>query len=655
MFAVFAKTKKILPSVKPRANLDAVDEVPAGDAHVKPLPPGEAGNTCAWQSVTNDSFSCEGAVNEEPGLRAALVASSISSIPIPVCAINKHGTITCRNHSFIHTTQSTTIESFVQLVCAQQRDTCLAAFESQRCPTLNPTKITLSILLARDMSYLTVEWTFKYEEYSKCIIACGVVSQSRTLSDCACERNTATLASPTTHPTETANSTSLSFAALDRREEGSGRRSRLHSFALSEDLVDSVVTLPWDHLMQKVQDKTNKTIALRVAQVRTESLLGTLELKRALIRNVSHELRTPLSVVMSGLVAMQGGVNAADRELVSEMELACELAVDTLDDLVLYERVECGSLEITRAHVDFLALVPRAVDSLRSFAAHSGIDLSLSTPSGDDFDVCIVNGDEPKLLRVLRKLIANGLKATPAGGRVLVSVHRIEHSRTVRVEVQDSGPGMDAASRALATDEALEFDPAELQPGQGRGLGMYLSRRVVSLHGGVLGVVDSDGSGETGAVFFAELPVTQRPNIAMLSLRRRAAPEAPLRRGLRLLVVDDVALCRKLHCRVLSPSVAETVEAVNGQQAVELVREAIEQGRSFDAILMDNSMPVMNGNAATRLIRALGFAGKVYGVTGNALQSDVDDFIAHGADEVLLKPLSAALFAHILNSLEERQ
>ena len=129
------------------------------------------------------------------------------------------------------------------------------------------------------------------------------------------------------------------------------------------------------------------------------------------------------------------------------------------------------------------------------------------------------------------------------------------------------------------------------------------------------------------------------------------AEESPTGRKVRILIVDDVALCRKLHHRVLKPSCQECVEACDGQEAVERVRESLASGRPFDGILMDSSMPFMKGTEATRLIREMGYGGKIFGVTGNALQSDIDEFMAVGADEVMIKPLSVEQFSRIISEV----
>jgi CheY-like chemotaxis protein len=106
--------------------------------------------------------------------------------------------------------------------------------------------------------------------------------------------------------------------------------------------------------------------------------------------------------------------------------------------------------------------------------------------------------------------------------------------------------------------------------------------------------------------------------------------------------------------KILASSAEEFIEASNGEEAVAKYREQIESGGHIDAILMDSSMPFMNGTTATRLIRDLGYTGKVFGITGNAFQSDIDDFLSHGADEVLIKPLTLNTYAHMIQNIREK-
>ena len=123
-----------------------------------------------------------------------------------------------------------------------------------------------------------------------------------------------------------------------------------------------------------------------------------------------------------------------------------------------------------------------------------------------------------------------------------------------------------------------------------------------------------------------------------------------LRAPLRMLVVDDAVATRKMTCRAFRDTVEEIDEASDGVDAVREVRSSIESKRSYDLILMDFIMPNMDGPTATKIIRdELGFTGIIVGVTGNALQSDINTFLVHGADKVLVKPVTLSVLRTILS------
>ena len=116
--------------------------------------------------------------------------------------------------------------------------------------------------------------------------------------------------------------------------------------------------------------------------------------------------------------------------------------------------------------------------------------------------------------------------------------------------------------------------------------------------------------------------------------------------------MDDAVLCRKFHDRVLRPNCELILEASNGNEAVERVKQCIADGIMLDGILMDSSMPFMNGPTATTIIREIGYRGKIFGVTGNAYQADIDDFIMHGVDEVLIKPINKDQYAYMVQTMQ---
>lgn len=122
----------------------------------------------------------------------------------------------------------------------------------------------------------------------------------------------------------------------------------------------------------------------------------------------------------------------------------------------------------------------------------------------------------------------------------------------------------------------------------------------------------------------------------------------------RVLVVDDGDLIRRFHCRLLKVNDVETVEAVDGQDAVEKLRVVMLKNEAFDGVLIDSSMPRMDGLTATRLFREQGYTGLMFGVTGNGYQRDIDEFLSAGVDDVLVKPLSMETYQNMCEQIRSK-
>ena len=148
------------------------------------------------------------------------------------------------------------------------------------------------------------------------------------------------------------------------------------------------------------------------------------------------------------------------------------------------------------------------------------------------------------------------------------------------------------------------------------------------------------GSLFQGSAHFENMVDEKGSNVVSYSLRNIS----------RVLIVDDVAMNRKMLKRLLVTRFEECKEAENGQQAVDMVKDTMLSGLIYDVIMMDYQMPIMDGVTASSSIRKLGYRGHIIGVTGNALQDDVNLFLANGADKVLTKPLSVRTLDEYLST-----
>ena len=442
------------------------------------------------------------------------------------------------------------------------------------------------------------------------------------------------------------NLVKTSFAKLDRFSRASNRTQSTEGSM--HRLIDTV-----DWKMKKITE-------LKDAQLKYDSLNQTLETKRTFVRHVSHEIRTPLNIVTSGLdllLALSKNMSADIIDIIGDMRGACAVAIDILNDLLTYEKLDSDLLVLEKSPCDISELTSKVYNMFHIQAKQAEVIIELDNRVAPF--AAVVDADSAKLSQVFRNLISNALKFTKRGGTVTVRVALDEAKESVRIEVQDTGVGMSVEQRRKLFKEVVQFNAMELQNGQGSGLGLYLSRKIIDMHRGIIGV-DMDWEGP-GSIFFVELPLSAHGmssekirRISVMYIEREetnasidmSCAEAPLR----LLIVDDSPLVRKYHRRTLSAFNVMIDEACDGFEAIDAVRESIVANQCYDAILMDASMPTLDGMQAAKRVRELGFRGKIFGVTGNAFQSDIDDFIKHGADEVIVKPVSLDMYSHIIRS-----
>jgi CheY-like chemotaxis protein len=193
----------------------------------------------------------------------------------------------------------------------------------------------------------------------------------------------------------------------------------------------------------------------------------------------------------------------------------------------------------------------------------------------------------------------------------------------------------------------VQFNPNELQAGQGSGLGLWISKEIVSLHDGDI-TVRSRGLG-MGTTFVVKLPVFLQdisiPNRITPRLHS-PIPQSPVAVNsictdapLHVLVVDDAISNRKLVCRLLQSKGFICHQAENGQECVNMMLAGDDHHHPFDLILMDYEMPIMNGPSAARKLREMKSEILIIGLTGNVLPEDKEYFLEHGANAVLTKPV----------------
>ena len=381
-----------------------------------------------------------------------------------------------------------------------------------------------------------------------------------------------------------------------------------------------------------------------------EQLRQVDRLKDEFLANTSHELRTPLHGMVGLAESLVDGIagelpsSARDdlRRIVSSGRRLGHL----VDDLQDFSRLRQGSLDLHPGSLDLSSVVDVVATILRPVAVRDGLELSTRLPE----DLPSVLADENRLQQILYNLVGNGIKFTESGGVEITAARRGD---LVEVRVQDTGPGIASEDQERIFESFERAVPVE-HGVRGTGLGLAITRKLVELHGGTLGVESSVG---TGSTFFFTLPVASEG--AWTPAGRRSQATSPLALGQeealesslvraergdprrpRLLVVDDEEVNRRVLRNHLELGDYRVVEVESGEGAL----ARLEQGESYDLVLLDVMMPGLSGFEVCRRLRKT-FPRQelpVIFLTARSRDEDLAEGLTVGANDYLLKPTSRA-------------
>ena len=370
--------------------------------------------------------------------------------------------------------------------------------------------------------------------------------------------------------------------------------------------------------------------AIAEASVRLEQAEAAMADRAAMAAIVSHELRTPVSAILAGAhVIRHGDRPEATPETADLIIDAGRLMTGMLNDLLDHSKIEARAMTLEVRDFDLTALLE---DTARFWAAPAKEKgLSLSAPTGGA--ALWLRGDPYRLRQILNNLISNAIKFTARGEVALeAGVTGEGERRVVALTVRDQGTGIapEAMSRLFTPFAQGSAEVARTYGGT--GLGLTVSRDLARLMGGELTAASTQGA---GAAFSLSLTLpTGRPVEAEAGFDA-APPE--LTRRLRVLAVDDHEINRRTLSLVLQPLDVELVTASDGHAAL----EALAAG-PFDVVLMDVNMPGIDGNEATRRLRAsdgINADVPVIGFSAGTEAAQIEACRAAGMTDWLAKPL----------------
>lgn len=364
--------------------------------------------------------------------------------------------------------------------------------------------------------------------------------------------------------------------------------------------------------------------------------------KSEFLANMSHEIRTPLNgVVGMADVLCRSNLEAKDREIAEIIRSSGATLEHLLSDILDIARIEAQQLNLVHEPFHLGDAVRATLDLARLKAEEKGIVLRVDLDA--DVDRTFI-GDGLRVRQILTNLVSNAVKFTLIG-EVAVSV-RNRDGDFVRFTVTDTGIGFDPGGRDVFS-RFQQADGSITRRFGGSGLGLAISKELAEKLGGDLTCTSHPGLGSS---FWCDLPL--EPHDLEVEVAEPADLDG-IGPTLRILVADDHPTNLKVVELILGQIGAEVIPAINGAEAVLAFRT-----QSFDLVLMDMQMPVMDGLAAVRAIRGLELASKrppvpILMLTANALPEHVEAGRIAGANGHVTKPItSASLIGAIGEALE---
>lgn len=379
-----------------------------------------------------------------------------------------------------------------------------------------------------------------------------------------------------------------------------------------------------------VTDRVKAEDALRDADRRKDVFLATL----------GHELRNPLAPIRNGVHVMkhyQAMLPAQVQWVQTVIERQCRHLASLLDDLLDVSRIRTGKIKLQRKVCELGEILASAIEINRPLADARRHRLVVTLPTEPVF----VNGDSTRLTQVISNLLDNAIKYTEEGGEVRVSGRLAGDAAQVWVE--DTGIGIAASALPHVFDLLVQADPLTQDSHSGLGLGLWVARSVVELHGGEISAT-SAGLGK-GSRFSVRLPVVPAPAASAPDPGIVANPASQL---LRILIVDDDRDGAEALALVLHMHAHEVKTAEDGPSGLE-----IATAWAPDVVVLDIGLPGMSGYDLANKLRALPQTrdSALIALSGFGSDADISRSTEAGFRQHLVKPVEPDLLIELLREV----
>ena len=420
--------------------------------------------------------------------------------------------------------------------------------------------------------------------------------------------------------------------ALDSDEPGLLSKIKLQKNEFGEiaELIDNFF---------KQKDHLNKEIAQR--RQSEKNLKKASQAKSEFLANMSHEIRTPLNAIIGFTDLLELEEDSPNKlEMLRLIKNSGESLLGIINDILDLSSIESGKVKISSEKFNISESIRVTVRTIKNIAEAKGLILNYEiTPEITELKTLL--GDEPKLKQILFNIINNAIKFTEKGGiNIKVALkEKVDNKVIIDLCIKDTGIGIASDMQTKIFDQFVQAEYYLTKKFRGTGLGLAIVNNLIKL---LDGTIEVKSEVNIGSEFIITLPF----EISNTEVREKRQPSENKTKDLnlgnvRILVAEDDELNQALIRKFTQKYNLDIEMVENGQEVINKVKS-----KHFDMILMDVMMPVMDGNEATRLIRAgeAGNANKdipIIALTAHATKDRQVEFIDAGMNYILIKPIDA--------------
>ncbi|WP_225616356.1 PAS domain-containing hybrid sensor histidine kinase/response regulator [Methylomonas albis] len=401
--------------------------------------------------------------------------------------------------------------------------------------------------------------------------------------------------------------------------------------------------------MQDITDRLQTEQRLLEAKQQAEQ---ATRVKSEFLANMSHEIRTPMNAII-GLVelCLNGGMTAKQRDYLERVETASHSLMTIIDDILDFSKMEAGKMHLESVPFLLEQMLDNVFSTMSELCASKGIAL-IHPPEHQPFHAVV--GDPQRLRQIFINLIGNAIKFTEHGEVkvTLTELRRSAQHTCLQFSISDTGIGMNTEKQAKLFQAFSQGDSSVTRNYGGTGLGLIISKQLVEQMGGTISVSSQENLGST-FTFSVKLGIASLASIRNAQYQQKHPIDTSKLQhlsGARVLLVEDNEVNRIVAIELLEQAHLQVDVAENGEIALNKLQQS-----TYDCVLMDVQMPVMDGYQTTQRLRAIPGCQTlpVIAMTANAmsndrnkcLQADMDDFVSK---PILPETLYAALAKWIL-------